>query len=215
MKKTAVLAVCALTAFAFAGCAQQGNKLENVDTTKVLAPSEVNMSEFKNNLEGLEGYFVKLNYIPANTTPTEMLSSIIGAVDGDRYIFSVNNSAVTVELYEYEPDKLDKEATRVLGEVKETGSFHVFGDKSIDGDATYQATLSDNEKYLMIYNDNSNSDTNQAHKKVVIDTFKAFYSTTPTETSTTQESKTEESKTEESKTEESKSESKTEESKAA
>lgn len=216
MKKVIIAAVCALTVFSFAGCAQQGSKLENVDTNSVLTTDKVNMKDYENNLGGLEDYLIKLQYIPANTEKTKMMYSVIGAVAGDRYIFNVNNSGVLVELYEYEPDHLNKDAKRILGEVRETGAFHVFGNESIDGNVTYPATLSDNEKYLMIYTDNKDSAENQTQKKLVIEAVKAFEGspvkqasgsdTSKTEASKKEESKAEESKTQDSKTNESKPE---------
>lgn len=205
MKKSVIIAVCALTVLSLTGCAQNGTQLENIDTTVAVASDKVNMSDFKNDLEGLEGYFIKLNYIPANTQPTKMLSKVIGAVDGDRYIFSVNKSNVSVELYEYEPDALSDEGKRVMNEVKENGEFHVFGDKSIDGDVTFPATLSDNGKYLMIYTDGNNSEANQNQKKAAIEALKGFYSTSADtskpESSSNDTSKTESSSNDTSKTE--------------
>ncbi len=176
MKKIVVAFMCALTACSFAGCASAGVQLENIDSTKTVKPEDINITDYKNDLDGLEKYFIKLNYIPDKTQPTEMMYKVIGAVDGDRYIFNVNNSNVNIELYEYDPDNLNEDARRVLGEIKENGEFHVFKDKSINGDTTYPGVISDNGKYMMIYIDSSNSEANTEHKKLVVDTFKAFYS---------------------------------------
>ena len=201
MRKAIAAAVCVLTVLSAAGCAQQGVQLENVDTNNVLTTDQVNMKDYQNNLAGLEEYLVKLQYIPDKTEPTKMMYSVIGAVAGDRYIFNVNNSGVLIELYEYEPDKLNEDAKRVLNEVKENGAFHVFGIESIDGNVTYPATLSDNEKYLMIYTDNNNSEDNQNQKKRVTEAVKAFEGSTVKEASGSDTSKTEESKAESSKAE--------------
>ena len=215
MKKIITTAVCVVTVLSFAGCAQQGAKLENIDPKNVLPIDQVNMNDYNNNLTGLEDYFIKLGYIPAATTPTEMMYKVIGAIDGDRYIFNFNNSGVVMELYEYEPDNLNDDAKRVLGEIKENGSFHVFGKENIDAGVTYEATLSDNGMYMMIYTDNNNGEDHVLQKKTVIEAFKGFHKDSSKRDSSDKDTKKDESKTEESKAEESKADdSKSEESKA-
>ena len=175
MRKKIIAALCAVSIMSFAGCVQQGAKFENIDTKDIVSTSDVKQSDFKNDLEGLENYFIKLKYIPEKTEPTEMLYKVIGAKDGDRYIFNVNGTNVAIELYEYDTDNLNEDAQRVLDEIKETGKFHVFKDKSIDGDNTYPAIISDNGKYMMIYNDPSKETQNITQKNTVEAAFKSFY----------------------------------------
>ncbi len=175
MKKRIITALCAVTIMSFAGCAQQGVQFENIDTKDVISTNDVKQSDFTNDLDGLEKYFIKLRYIPEKTEPTEMLYKVIGAKDGDRYIFNVNGTNVAMELYEYDTDNLNEDAKRVLDEIKETGKFHVFKNKDIDGDNTYPAVISDNGKYMMIYNDPSKETQNITQKNVVELTFKSYY----------------------------------------
>lgn len=176
MKKIFFTIICTLMVISLVGCAQAGAQLENIDTTKDVNTDSVNVSDYENNLEGLEKYLTELNYIPAKAEATEMMYRVIGAIDGDRYIFNVNNSTITIELYEYDPDNLNDDAKRVLGEIKENGEFHVFEDKSIDNNATYPGIISDNGKYMMIYKDSSDSEANTEHKKSAEEAFKSFHS---------------------------------------
>lgn len=200
MKKTIIAALCAVTVLSFTGCAQPGSQFENIETKNVLSTEDVKQSDFTNDLDGLEKYFIKLRYIPEKTGPTEMLYKVIGAKDGDRYIFNVNGTNVAMELYEYDTDDLNEDAKRVLGEIKETGSFHVFKDKSIDGDNTYKAVISDNGKYMMIYNDPSKETQNITQKNVVEAAFKNFYKDNkPVDPETSKTEESAESKAETSK----------------
>ncbi len=174
MKKILIAAVNAAIVLSMAGCMpNNAEQLENLSTADAPKADTVKSENYENNLSGLEKYFMKLQYIPENTEPTEMVYGIIGAVDGDRYIFNVNSSRVIMELYEYEPDQLGDEGKRVISEVQKTGKFHVF-EKSSDNDRTYDAYLSDNNKYLMIYTDSSESIDNIERKDNAIALLKSF-----------------------------------------
>ena len=203
MKKIIPFVICAALAFSLTGCAtQSGPQLESIqasasqpesssqdsntsttdDTSKEEStPKTVNAADYQDNLEGLEKYFVDMGYIPEKSEPTEMMYSVIGAVDGDRYNFVVNSTAIYLELYEYNPDDLKnkdsknyKEGNRVINEVKKDGKFYVFDNN--DGDnVAYEATLSDNGKYLMIYTDNSTDEGNVQRKADVIKALKEFH----------------------------------------
>ena len=176
MKKI-ILSVISVVAAAvlLCGCSR-GNGLPGVKTEDAPKAASVKQSDYNNDLEGLEKYLNALGYIPDDCKPVEMtLCSVIGAKDGDRYIFNVNGTNVAIELYEYDTDDLNEDAQRVLDEIKETGKFHVFKDKSIDGDNTYPAIISDNGKYMMIYNDPSKETQNITQKNTVEATFKSFY----------------------------------------
>lgn len=176
MKKIILAFMCFVLALAISGCAASGNQLENIDTAQSPEADSVSLNDYKKNkdLEGLEKYFIALNYIPKETTPTKMLASVIGAEFGDKYVFTVNNSGVVMELYEFNPKKLDENAHRVIGEIKETGEFHVFGNESIDGSTTYKATLSDDDRFMMIYTDTSTVDANVNRTADVLEAFKSF-----------------------------------------
>lgn len=203
MKKIIPFVICAAMALALTGCAtQSGPQLESVqasatesntssqnsDTSKTddaskeeSTPKKVNPADYDNNLDGLEKYFVDMGYIPEKSKPTKMMYGVIGAIDGDRYNFVVNSTAIYLELYEYNPDDLKdeksenyKEGNRVINEVKKDGKFYVFDNNGGDNVA-YEATLSDNGKYLMIYTDNSTDAGNVQRKADVIKALKEFH----------------------------------------
>ena len=203
MKKIIPFVICAAMALALTGCAaQSGPQLESVqasatesntssqnsDTSKTddtskeeSTPKKVNPADYDNNLDGLEKYFVDIGYIPEKSKPTKMMYGVIGAIDGDRYNFVVNSTAIYLELYEYNPDDLKdeksenyKEGNRVINEVKKDGKFYVFDNNGGDNVA-YEATLSDNGKYLMIYTDNSTDAGNVQRKADVKKALKEFH----------------------------------------
>ena len=176
MKKILIGILGILTAVSLAGCIGTGQKIEKLSTDDAPDTANIKSSDYKDNIEGLEKYLTALDYIPEKAEATEMMSSVIGAKDGDRYNFLVNNSTVFVELYEYEPDKLNDEGKRVISEVKENGEFYVFGkDSKLDGNVAYPATLSENGKYLLLYTDGS-SDMKNIQRKADFETaVKNFY----------------------------------------
>lgn len=176
MKKRLISVLGMIIALSMAGCTgSQGGNLEELHTDTEIDRTKVSAKDYKDNLEGLEKYLTELDYLPEKAEPTEMMYSVIGAVDGDRYNFKVDSVPVYVELYEYTPESLNDEAKRVFSEVKKDGKFYVF-DNTDDADrASYEAALSYNQKYLIIYTDSSDSEKNQQRKKDVINAVKEFY----------------------------------------
>ncbi len=176
MKKI-IAAICgAVTAVSLAGCMQSGPKLEKISTESAPDPDTVKASDYADNLEGLEKYLTALDYLPKEAAPTEMLSGVIGAKSGDRYQFIVDKATVIVELYEYDTDSLGEEGKRVLNEVKTNGEFHVFDESvQIDENIAYKAELSENGKYLLIYNDTSTDIPNVQRKADFTQKVKDFY----------------------------------------
>ena len=139
----------------------------------------VSQADYKNDLDGLVGYLKALQYLPKDTQPVDMLAEVIGAKKGYRYIFTVNGSQTVTELYEFDTAALDANAQRVIGEIKENGSFHLFNKEGVDTDTTYTAYLSDNGKYMMLYTDNSSNDDNVIRTKSIQKVLKDFYATEP------------------------------------
>lgn len=177
MKKIFLAVICAVMAVSFSGCFSTGGASPNgsVQTSEAPDSKSIKADDYDDNLDGLEKYFIALGYIPKDSEPTQMLYSVIGATDGDRYYFSVNNSSVYVELYQYNPNNLDDKAQRVINEVKKDGKFYVFDNSVAGGNTPYEATLSDNGKYLMIYTDKSEVKENVQRKADVINALKAFH----------------------------------------
>ncbi len=175
MKKFILLVLSAVIAIASSGCAARGAQPENVDISAAVDISTIKQSDYKNDLDGLEKYLKAITYIPENAAASDTMYNVIGAVNGHRFSFTVNRNPVTAELYEYDPDKLNEEATRVLGEVKSEGKFYVFDDKSLQENASFEATLSSNGKYLVIYLDQSSNEELVQRKKDFINAVVNFY----------------------------------------
>lgn len=174
MKKIIIALISSVIVFSLMGCMPtNAEQLVNVNTADEPKADNIKATDYENNLNGLEKYLKELDYIPENVDPTEMMYNVIGAVNGSRYIFTVNSSRVIVELYEYDPDNLNSDGKRVINEVQKSGKFYVFGSDD-SSDTAYEATLSDNNKYLMIYNDVSTSNDNVKRKKNVENVFKSF-----------------------------------------
>ncbi len=164
MKKILLFVVSIVAAVSLTACASSsGTSVENINTSDAPDASSISADDYDDSLDGLQEYFVALGYIPENSEPTEMMYSVIGAVDGVRYTFTVNSSTVYLELYEYDPDNLNDDATRVISEVKQDGKFYIFSDIETD-ETYYEAFLSDSEKYLMIYTDSSENEDNIQRK---------------------------------------------------
>ena len=176
MKKITAAILGAVMAVSLAGCRTAASQIEKISTESAPDPDTVKVSDQADNLEGLEKYLVDLNYIPKEAKATDMLASVIGAKSGHRYSFIVDKSTVVAELYEYDTDKLGEEGKRVIDEVKKNGEFYVF-DKSVqlDENTAYKAELSDNEKYLFIYTDNSTDIANVQRKADFAAKVKAFH----------------------------------------
>lgn len=177
MKKI-ILTVISLivAAVCLSGCAGVGGQsLPGVTTETAPDPKTVKASEYDNNLEGLEKYLVDLGYMPSSCKPTEMMYSVIGAKDGDRYVFAVDDVPAYVELYEYDTEKMNEEGKRVTGEVKKDGKYYVFGEDGIGGDVAIEASLSDNGKFLVTYTLGGDNDTATQRKTDFIKAVKEYH----------------------------------------
>ncbi|MBQ8134023.1 MAG: hypothetical protein IJ192_06445 [Clostridia bacterium] len=178
MKKIILIVMSLVIAVSLTGCMGAGdNSTPSVNTDEAKDSKKLKISDYKNDLSGLEKYLVALNYIPGDCEPTEMMYNVIGAKDGDRYNFKVDNSIVYVELYEYDTDNLNDDAKRVINEVNKTGKFHVLGDNTDDEDAAvFDAELSTNGKYLLIYNGSTDNEKTEKRKKDFTNVVKSFHS---------------------------------------
>lgn len=177
MKKLIVTISGILMALSLTGCAGTGTQLEKISTADAPNADTIKASDYKDNLEGLENYLKALQYIPENAAKTDMMSNVIGAKEGHRYNFIVNNSTIFVELYEYEPDNLGEEGQRVIDEITKNGEFYVFSeDTNLDGNVAYPAALSENGKYMVLYTDSSSDINNIQRQEDFKQAVKKFYS---------------------------------------
>lgn len=172
MKKVILFVLTMVLAISFTGCIGGGSKLPGVMTHEGADIKKVDASKYKNDLEGLEEYLKKLKYLPEDVTAVDMMSEVIGAKAGERYNFTVDNSTVFVELYEYDTDNMNADAKRVTAEAKKDGKIKVLSD---DDNAEFPAVLSSSGKFLVMYTDNSTNEGNAARKKNFTDAVKNFH----------------------------------------
>ena len=183
MKKLFAAILCAaLITLTAAGCGysdpleESKAQYETSATTveKAEEKENINYADYEDTLEGLCKYFNELGYIQhKENNYTKMDASLIGAKEGRKYAVNKN---LTIELYVYNTSNLDDTAKSIIDSVKKDGKFTILDLPSVT------AYMSDNEKYLMIYTDNSikkdNPDTEAANYKAreeVIEKFKGFY----------------------------------------
>jgi predicted small lipoprotein YifL len=155
MKKIiSALLMAFVIAVSAAGCGyndalEQASKANQQTTSASQSASEQTSKEaekaYKDSFDGLCSYMQDKGYYTDKAVKTEMDASFIGAKQGIKYSISNN---LAIELYEYDTAKLNDTAKEIVKEVKESNSFTI-----IEGYPVNAAYLSDNGKYLMIYND--------------------------------------------------------------
>lgn len=155
MKKIiSALLMASVIAISAAGCGyndalEQASKANQQTTSASQSASEQTSKEaekvYKDSFDGLCSYMQDKGYYTDKAVKTEMDASFIGAKQGVKYSISNN---LAIELYEYDTTKLNDTAKEIVKEVKESNSFTI-----IEGYPVNAAYLSDNGKYLMIYND--------------------------------------------------------------
>lgn len=175
MKKILLIVLAAVLTLGSAGCmGAGGNSVPGVSINDAPDPETVKALSYDASLKGLEAYLTDLCYLPKDMEPTEMMSNVIGAKEGHRFNITVERSAVTVELYEYDPDSLNEEGKRVIAEVQKNGKFYVFEDKSLKNNQAFEAALSNNGKYLVIYSPSNSDDTQVQRKKDFVQAVRTF-----------------------------------------
>lgn len=208
MKKILLAILCAALSVTLIGCAGQGNNLPSVDSGKTVDTKKIAEKSYENTLSGLTEYLMDQNLLSDKSDA--MLSDAIGAKQGRRYHFMLDNNETMVELYEYDLDRLNQKdnptGVRILNEVKKDKRFHLF-EEGLDDDVTYNATLSsDNKgKYLVMF---AGSGEKAETLRKAVDEFEARFAAkdeaSQTEASAAETSKAEASGAENSKAEVSK-----------
>ena len=151
-KKLIVAALAAAMVLAMTACGSNNT----TPVTEVVSGSMELTELNKNGLDGL------CNYLEGNGivggTALDMKADIIGAKEGKKFAFKYNDSAVIVELYQFDLDNLDEVGKETLDSVRNNGTFKVL-DKDVE------AQLSSSGKYMMIYTDTKDDDANIAQKQ--------------------------------------------------
>lgn len=170
MKRLALIVLVLLVVgISVAGCGYDPLKDPNrnsSNTTETTAATQATEAKvYKDNYNGLEEYMKDKEYIETKNR-VEMQAEIIGAKKGYRY----TKDTVNIELYQYDVKNLSDEANKIIESVKSNGYYTIY-DKKIT------AYLSNNGKYLMIYNDATVKDKESPAYKTqqqVIKDFKNF-----------------------------------------
>ena len=165
MKKRVLLVVAAmslLVAVGLTGCGGTTVADPNAASSAAAPTASMALSEVsEDNLNGMITY-LKGNGVIKEAT-TDMKAEMIGAVSGKMVQAIYGDSVALVEIYEFDKNNLNELAQEVI----QNGKF-----KSMDGELT--ATLSNNEKYLMIYKDVYTDDTNRPIQERLLTLFKEF-----------------------------------------
>ena len=122
--------------------------------------------EYTHDLDGLANKLAFHGYIDASKKQ-QMRADFIGAESEKGFKYAMSSG--TLELYEYDPSNLSDKAKECIEEVKSTGKVTVLKDYG-----PVDAVLSNNEKYLMIYQDSQNDEQAIARKAEITEIVKTF-----------------------------------------
>lgn len=182
MKRVLAALLCAGLLIVFAsGCMGGGQQTNPEAVATGDEASSLDAKDYKNDFEGLCNYFAAYGYINPKdeSKSTEMDASLIGAKIGKKFtavkMDDKDVKDITIELYEYDTQNQNATADEVVKSVKADGTFSILELPDV------KAYLSDNGKFLMIYNDKgldeSKTDSeNYKWREEVLEKFKAFHS---------------------------------------
>lgn len=136
-----------------------------------------NAADYPDTYEGLCNYLASFGYINplkdnVDSTYVVMDYALVGATHGRRYTEQTKKKA-TIEIYDYS-DAKSATADEVLAGIKEKGTFTVLGLPEV------KAILSNNGKYMMVYNDKSIKEDNKEQdeyklREEIVEKFKTFH----------------------------------------
>lgn len=164
MKKIGIFICALILLFVFCACGA-GNLQAATSSDNSAASSVLTEADVEDSLDGLMEYLLSNGIISGEKT--EMEAKFIGAEAGYKYAFSSDTTVITVELYAFDQAALDDTAKTVIQSVKENGYFTLL-------ETQVEATLSNNEKYLMIYVMNKENEEVLEQKEQAITAFKNF-----------------------------------------
>lgn len=182
MKRVLAALLCAGLLIVFAsGCMGGGQQTNPEAVATGDEASSLDAKDYKNDFEGLCNYFAAYGYInPKDESKnTEMDASLIGAKIGKKFtavkMDDKDVKDITIELYEFDTQSQNATADEVVKSVKADGTFSILELPDV------KAYLSDNGKFLMIYNDKgldeSKTDSdNYKWREEVLEKFKSFHS---------------------------------------
>lgn len=180
MKRVIAALLCAGLIMIFASGCMGTQQTNSADVATGDEASSLDANDYKNDFEGLCNYFAAYGYInPKDESKyTEMDASLIGAKVGKKFtavrMDDKDVKDITIELYEYNLDNPPATADEVIASVKKDGTFSILDLPDV------KAYMSDNGKFLMIYNDKGLDETktdsdNYKWREEVLEKFKAFH----------------------------------------
>lgn len=164
--KSAILITTTIVTMIISGCGPGDIADPLKETSNNTTMENINSENYDNNLDGLIMFMKDCGFISGDEVI--MSAQIIGAKKGVKYNFKYNNSNITAEFYEYDDVELQNDiASRNLSNARATGFINILGKE-------VPAVLSDNGKYLMIYADNSDQQTNHKRTEDIQIKFRQF-----------------------------------------
>ena len=129
--------------------------------------AEKDPAKYSDDIQGL-CKFMEENKVTAGER-IQMEYGVIGAMNGYKYSYMYDGSAVQLEVYEFAVEGLSETAKTVIESVKKDGQFELL-------DNTIPAQLSADGRFMLIYTDDkaAKKDNNIAHKAHVVECFEAF-----------------------------------------
>ena len=129
-----------------------------------------NAADYPNTYDGLCNYLASFGYI--NPLKDNVDSTYVVMDYGRRYTEQTKKKA-TIEIYDY-TDVKSATADEILAGVKDKGTFTVLGLPEV------KAILSNNGKFMMVYNDKSIDENNKEQEEYklreeIVEKFKTFH----------------------------------------
>ncbi|MBQ9742534.1 MAG: hypothetical protein IJV88_02520 [Ruminococcus sp.] len=169
MKKIFAFTLAVLLAFSLCGCMRNPNTAKIPQVTDPAEDTKIEAKDYEDTLDGLCAYFADLGYaFPTSGDEIEavvMDADIIGADAGYKFTYTYGGDQVTLELYSYSDTD-----NQFYKQAKSEGKITVAEDLE---QGTVDVTLSDNGKYLMIYNA---EEENEERENAIKEAFVGFHS---------------------------------------
>ena len=175
MKRIILILISILLILAFAGCGVSDplNPDASVSDDDKDQSVTVDDADYEDSIAGIYNYMLAMGLID-KLEPTAMAADLIGAEEGNKYVYRLNGKQIDVELYSYDIDNLNDTAKEILDSVKSSGSFEILGLGEVE------AIISDSGKYLLVYSDkafdsNNPNEDNVERRDRFVAAFKSFH----------------------------------------
>ncbi|MBQ8001736.1 MAG: hypothetical protein IJ298_11195 [Ruminococcus sp.] len=172
MKKIFAMLLVVVLVLSLTACMNTSNTPKIQKVTDPTSVEGIEYKDYEDSLEGLCAYFADMGYAydmpeatgDEMTDPVVMRADMIGADKGYKFTYTYAGETVVLELYSYTDTDSD-----FYKQAKSEGKITVT--EELD-EGTVDVVLSDNGKYLMIYNDPAEDAEREA---AITEAFKGFY----------------------------------------